>query len=906
MEKPGFVYLIIVLIVCLPGPIYGDIPAPERAALIALYNSTNGNNWVNNDGWKTPPLHTDGFAMPGTEGTWHGVTVEDNHVIRVDFIDNNLNGTLPSELQNLEYLKNLSLANNDYLTGDIPPTIGNITGLQELILVCNQLTGSIPFELGNLTNLIHLDLSTNQLTGSIPTELSNLHNLMYLQVDSNQLTGSIPVVLSNLTQLEGLCLAFNQLTGTIPPQLGNLTNLRQLYLWNNQLSGSIPSSLGNLLNLTSLGLEFNQLTGDIPPELGNLEKLQDLMLRNNNLTNIPGEIGNLTELRGLYLGENKITGTIPSELANLSKLHYLELNYNQLSGEIPTELGNLINLEFLYLNNNKLSGEIPTSLKNLNKLSKYDLNIEYNCLYSNDIALRAWLDSVDPDWEYHQSECNTGPPEISITREQLNFGYVIGGNNPSAETVTIFNTGGGTLLWYLSSETQWITFTPVAGVDSGAVEVTVNPVGLTPGEYKGIILVLDPRAVNSPVQVVINLQVNEASPPFGEFSTPLDNITVSSSVPVTGWALGDTGIESVKIYREERKTLVYIGDGVLVEGARPDVEAAYPDYPMNYKAGWGYMMLTNFLPNGGNGVFTIHAIATDKSGQTTTLGIKTITVDNVNAVKPFGAIDTPMQGGTASGSNFINWGWALTPQPNSIPTDGSTINVWVDGVNLGHPTYNIYRPDIANLFPNYANSNGAVGYFYLDTTAYENDVHTIQWTATDNASNTDGIGSRYFTIQDTGGSSARTAQSAERKIGAFKADVSRIPADCSGSVILKKGFNENKRPKAIYTDNEGIINIEIKELERVEFQFEGTMGLAPLSTYTGFLVIGDRLSPLPIGSNLDTKRGIFSWQPGPGFYGTYEFAFIKADGSDRRKVRVRVNILPKYSKEILEGEKLRR
>jgi hypothetical protein len=748
---------LIAIIVFLSGYIYGDIPAQERAALIALYNSTTGDNWPNNDGWKTPPLHTDGFALPGTEGTWHGVTVEDNHVTSIDFIDNNLNGTLPSELQNLVYLKNFSLLNNDQLTGNIPPTIGNMTSLQQLYLEHNQLTGGIPVELGNLTNLIYLSLATNQLTGTIPTELSNLINLKTLRLDSNQLTGGIPAVLSNLTQLEELFLLFNQLTGPIPPELGNLTNLRHLYLYNNQLSGSIPSSLGNLSNLTALSLEFNQLTGGIPPELGNLEKLEDLRLRNNNLTNLPGEIGNL------------------------------------------------INLELLYLNNNKLRGEIPTSLKNLTKLSIPSVDIGYNCLYSNDIALRAWLDSVDPDWETHQSGCDTGPPE--------------------------------------------------------------------------------------------------PSPPFGEFSTPLDNSTVSSSVPVTGWALGDTGIESVKIYREEGENLVYIGDGVLVEGARPDVEAAYPDYPMNSKAGWGYMMLTNFLPGGGNGVFKIHAIATDKDGQTTTLGIKTITVDNANAVKPFGAIDTPAQGGTASGSSYINWGWVLTPQPSAIPTDGSSINVWVDGVNLGHPTYNIYRSDIANLFPNYANSNGAAGYFYLDTTAYDNGVHTIQWTAADNAGNTDGIGSRYFTIQNTGSASNQLSLVNENPSarGPYMlrkfvcVDFHSFPG--VGASVMTS-CNENKGPQEVYPDDEGIINIEIKELERVEVQFEGTMGLAPLSTYTGFLVIGDRLRSLPVGSTLDTKSGIFSWQPGPGFYGTYEFVFLTADGIDRKKVRVRVKILPKYIKDI--------
>jgi hypothetical protein len=121
-------------------------------------------------------------------------------------------------------------------------------------------------------------------------------------------------------------------------------------------------------------------------------------------------------------------------------------------------------------------------------------------------------------------------------------------------------------------------------------------------------------------------------------------------------------------------------------------------------------------------------------------------------LKPFGAIDSPTQGGSASGSSFINWGWVLTPQPNHIPIDGSTIKVYIDGVKKGHPHYNKYRKDIAELFPDYANSNGAAGYFYVDTSVFANGVHTISWTATDSDENTDGIGSRYFTIDNTSGS----------------------------------------------------------------------------------------------------------------------------------------------------------
>jgi len=241
-------------------------------------------------------------------------------------------------------------------------------------------------------------------------------------------------------------------------------------------------------------------------------------------------------------------------------------------------------------------------------------------------------------------------------------------------------------------------------------------------------------------------------PPFGSFDTPIEGSTVTSSVPVTGWALDDVGVESVKIYSKETGSLAYIADAVFVEGARPDVELMYPDYPNNSRAGWGYMMLTYFLPNGGNGTYTLHAVATDVEGNAVTLGTKTITCDNANAVRPFGAIDAPPQGGEASGSSYRVQGWALTPQPNKIPEDGSTMNVYVDGVNLGHPTYNIYREGIATLFPGYANSNGAHWYFEFDTTTYANGLYTVYLTATDDAGNTDGIGSRFFTIQNTDGS----------------------------------------------------------------------------------------------------------------------------------------------------------
>ena len=124
-------------------------------------------------------------------------------------------------------------------------------------------------------------------------------------------------------------------------------------------------------------------------------------------------------------------------------------------------------------------------------------------------------------------------------------------------------------------------------------------------------------------------------------------------------------------------------------------------------------------------------------------------VRNASATKPFGAIDTPTQGGAASGTSFVNSGWALTPQPKLIPIDGSTITVLVDGASIGNADYNHERPDIETLFPGFQNTarrtNGAIGFRMIDTTTLTNGLHTISWTVVDNQGAIEGIlGSRFF------------------------------------------------------------------------------------------------------------------------------------------------------------------
>lgn len=298
--------------------------------------------------------------------------------------------------------------------------------------------------------------------------------------------------------------------------------------------------------------------------------------------------------------------------------------------------------------------------------------------------------------------------------------------------------------WEASSSASWTRLSAASGTGNASLTLTVDDNFTTTNRSATLTIAGQP--------VTVTQASFSAVAAFGTFETPVDNaLGVSGSVAVTGWALDDIGVTRVRIYRDatasEPAGFVYLGDATFVEGARPDVQAAYPTLPWSSRAGWGLLVLTNMLPAGGNGTYRLTAYADDVEGHTTALGTRTFTADNAGALVPFGAIDTPAQGETVSGT-IVNFGWALTPQPQQIRTDGSTIDVVIDNVVAGHPTYNNFRADIAALFPGYANTNGAIGYFVIDTTQYANGLHTLAWVVRDNAGNAAGIGSRFFTISN--------------------------------------------------------------------------------------------------------------------------------------------------------------
>ena len=226
-------------------------PIIEIQALKDLYVATDGANWRNNTNWDLI-LYSYNLQLISNLSNYTNICFPHNvpfgiecdsskqHITSISFNNNSLNGTLPSTLSNLYYLKEFIFVFEDGLYGTIPESLYNLTQLEtfefvfvningtisnsisnwiniktlkKLFLVGTKLTGTVPSSIWYIDSLIELDLEINfyNLTIFMSDEMCNLNNLEILSLsDSPGVQGSFPgdCICSNWTHLTNIFLGY--------------------------------------------------------------------------------------------------------------------------------------------------------------------------------------------------------------------------------------------------------------------------------------------------------------------------------------------------------------------------------------------------------------------------------------------------------------------------------------------------------------------------------------------------------------------------------------------------------------------------------------------------------------------------------------------------------------------------
>ncbi|XP_061350612.1 receptor-like kinase TMK4 [Gastrolobium bilobum] len=229
-------------------------------------------------------------------------------------------------------------------------------------LASELLTGTLPSDLNSLSQLTDLSLQGNSLSGSLPS-LANLTMLITVYLDGNNFTSIPDGCFQGLTSLQNLSLTYNinLVPWTFPAELTQSIDLVQLDLGNSNIMGSLPDVFDSFVSLQGLDISYNNFTGSLPKSFAG-SGIKNLWLNNQrNEFGFSGSIyvlSSMTSLSRVWLMENQFTGPIP-DYSNCTNLFDLQLKDNLLTGVVPPSLMALSSLGFVSLDNNMLQGPVP-------------------------------------------------------------------------------------------------------------------------------------------------------------------------------------------------------------------------------------------------------------------------------------------------------------------------------------------------------------------------------------------------------------------------------------------------------------------------------------------------------------------------------------------------------------------
>ncbi|XP_042482128.1 receptor protein kinase TMK1-like [Macadamia integrifolia] len=226
---------------------------------------------------------------------------------------------------------------NQGLSGTLPSGLQNLTALQRLELMGNNIAGPLP-SLSGLSSLQVLLLSENKFS-YIPADFfSGLSSLQVVNLDKNPFSAwAIPDSLKSATSIANFSANTANITGTIPDFVGGtgLPSLTNLHLAFNNLQGGLPASFaGSLIQTLWLNGQSTTLNGSLQV-LQNMTSLTEVWLHSNAFTGPLPDLSGLKNLQSFSVRDNQLTGPVPHSLVSLSSLKIVNLTNNLLQGPTP-------------------------------------------------------------------------------------------------------------------------------------------------------------------------------------------------------------------------------------------------------------------------------------------------------------------------------------------------------------------------------------------------------------------------------------------------------------------------------------------------------------------------------------------------------------------------------------------
>jgi Leucine-rich repeat (LRR) protein len=356
---------IFLLAICLNVTVFAQntgIPINEYKALVDLYNNTNGAVWTNSTNW----LDTTNANV----SDWYGVTVENEHVTKIELASNNLQEAIFEEQFNIPQLKVFDISDNLIDNANFY----NIDSLKNLEIVniennkfvfkhINQLSNhpcfskfssnftyqpqakiSIPQEISLKSGeLLEMDINSSYLSDNDQYQwyhdesaIPNANNFVYEKqnVGKNDagtyvLKITNPLIPELILQSHNINVEIIELVSGIPRT--EYEALKSLY---NSTNGDNWTNNSNWLDSLSLANDWYGVTVED-------NHVIHLLLFNNNLDGfISSDIAQLQYLQNInfernYLGRISLNSArqqriIPDELETLSDLIQISLKYNSI------------------------------------------------------------------------------------------------------------------------------------------------------------------------------------------------------------------------------------------------------------------------------------------------------------------------------------------------------------------------------------------------------------------------------------------------------------------------------------------------------------------------------------------------------------------------------------------------